>query len=293
MKGESKKQKLSRKDKKLLKQQEKEKKKLEKEQKKKEKQYVPLQGLMGDAADYNVYQMNLQERFLGLLIGFAGGFVVMFVFFRVWSFSVIAGVAVGIYFQKPFQKYLLVRRKRSLLLQFKDMLEALAASYSAGLNTQDAFDDAYQDLMNIYGNKADIVNEIKIITVGVRNNFILEDLLFDFAQRSGLEDVESFANVFSVCNRQGADIRKIVSETRDIINDKIEMEMDIQTMLAGNKNQLNIMMFMPLIIMLSLSGMGSMSAVANTPVNVAVKLGVLVLFGVSYLMGRRIVDIKL
>lgn len=293
MKGEIKKQKLSRKEKKLFKQQEKEQKKLEKRQRKKEKQYVPLRGLMGDAVDYNIYQMNLREQLLGFLVGFVGGFVVMFIFFRVWLFSVIAGAIVGIMFQKPFRQYLLIRRKRSLLLQFKDMLEALSASYSAGLNTQAAFEDAYQDLMNIYGNKADIVNEIKIITAGLRNNFIIEDLLFDFAQRSGLEDVESFANVFNVCNRQGANIRKIVSETRDIINDKIEIELEIQTMLSGNKNQLNIMMVMPLVIMLSLNSMGNMSAVVNTPVNVVVKLGVLVLFGISYLMGRRIVDIKL
>ena len=71
------------------------------------------------------------------------------------------------------------------------------------------------------------------------------------------------------------------------------MEMDIETLLAGNKNQLNIMMVMPLIIMLCLSGMGTMSAVTNNPVNVIVKIGVLILFAAAYLMGRKIVDIKL
>lgn len=217
----------------------------------------------------------------------------VYVFFRVWIFSAAAGLVVGFLFVSPFREYLLKKRKRSLLLQFKDMLEALSSSYSAGLNTQSAFEDACQDLLNIYGEKADIVREVNTIVIGMKNNFIIEDLLSDFAERSGLEDVESFSSVFSVCNRQGADMKKIVSETRDIIGDKIEIEMDIQTMLAGNKNQLNIMMVMPLVIMLSLSSMGSMSAVVNTPVNVMTKLGVLVLFGIAYMMGRRIVDIKL
>lgn len=290
MKGQKEKLKLSRKEKKHLKKQQKQQDRI---QKKKEKQYIPMRGLMGDAEDYNVYVLSLQEWILGFFVGFAGGFLVMYVFFRVWIFSNAAGFAVGFFFIRPFREYLQKKRKRSLLFQFKDMLEALASSYSAGMNTQAAFEDAYQDLLNIYGNNADIVKEVRTITVGLNNNFVIEDLLFDFAKRSGLEDVESFASVFSVCNRQGANLRKIVSETRDIINDKIEAEMDIQTILSGNKNQLNIMMIMPLVIMVSLSSMGNMSAVVNTPVNVVTKLGVLILFGIAYMMGRRIVDIKL
>ena len=51
----------------------------------------------------------------------------------------------------------------------------------------------------------------------------------------------TIANVFEVCNRQGSDLKRIVSDTREIINDKIEVEMEIETMIAGSKNELNIM----------------------------------------------------
>lgn len=278
----------------MRKTQNKEEKKIRKlKEKKKKNHYVPMKGILGNATDYNVYHMDIKERIAGFLIGFLGGFAVIYIFFRLSYVSAIGGIITGCLAQKPFQNYLLKRRKRTLLLQFKDMLEALSASYSAGMNTQAAFADAYQDLENIYGTKADITKEIQTINVGIENNFIVEELLFDFAKRSGLEDIESFANVFSVCNRQGANLKKVISDSRDIINDKIEMEMDIETLLAGNKNQLNIMMVMPLIIMLCLSGMGTMSAVTNNPVNVIVKIGVLILFAAAYLMGRKIVDIKL
>lgn len=42
-----------------------------------------------------------------------------------------------------------------------------------------------------------------------------------------------------------------------MINDKIEIEMEIQTIIAGNKNELNIMMIMPLVILVSIGGLGS------------------------------------
>ena len=90
--------------------------------------------------------------------------------------------------------------------------------------------------------KQTIVHEVKLICMGLRNNINIEPLLIDFAERSGLDDVMSFANVFEVCNRQGGDLKKVVADTREIINDKIEVEMEIETMLSGSVNELNIMM---------------------------------------------------
>ena len=85
----------------------------------------------------------------------------------------------------------------------------------------------------------------------------------------------------------------MVGETREIINDKIETELEIQTLLTANKNDLNIMIIMPVLIMLMLNVMGNMSIVRNTPLNVCVKIGALALFGAAYYMGRKIVDIKI
>ena len=53
------------------------------------------------------------------------------------------------------------------------------------------------------------------------------------------------------------------------------------------------MIVMPVLIMLMLNGMGNMSIVQNTPLNVLVKIGALALFGTAYYMGRKIVDIKI
>ena len=84
-----------------------------------------------------------------------------------------------------------------------------------------------------------------------------------------------------------------MSDTREIINDKIEVEMEIETMLSGNKNELNIMMIMPVVVVLSLSSMGTGTIVSNSPVNLIVKLICLGIFGTAYLIGRKIVNIKI
>lgn len=103
----------------------------------------------------------------------------------------------------------------------------------------------------------------------------------------------SFANVFESCNRQGGNLKQIVSDTREIINDKIEVEMEIETMISGSKNELNIMMVMPVIVVLMLRGMGSGMAGSNTVSAVIVKIICIGIFGVAYVTGRKIMDIKI
>ena len=48
--------------------------------------------------------------------------------------------------------------------------------------------------------------------------------------------------------------------------------MEIETMIAGSKNELNIMMVMPVIVVVMLRGMGSGMAGSNTAASVIVKI---------------------
>lgn len=261
--------------------------------KKKAEPYEEIQALIGHGTDYHVYHMTRKDRIVGFAVGAGGAFLVSWLFFHSVICSLAAMLAAGIGAQSVYRNYIMEKRKRNLLLQFKDLLESLTSSYSAGKNTLESFTDSLNDMTQIYGEEADIVKELETIVGGMNNNINVEELLINFAQRSGLDDVESFADVFRVAVRQGANIKDIIASTRDIITDKIEVEMEIHTMMAGNKNELNIMMIMPLVVIMSLGGMGSgMSAADNTPVNVIVKLIALGMFGLAYWLGRKFMNIK-
>lgn len=269
-------------------------KKIKKQKKvrKSKNKYVPQKALFGNVDDYYIYHMSYTDKALGGALGFLAGFFVCMVFFRNIFISLTAGMILIPLGMRKYRDYLKERRLRSLLFQFRDMMESLTASYSAGKNTSDAFQDACADMINIYGEKADIVKELECLVSGLYNGQNIDDLLSNFASRSHLDDIESFATIFEVTNRYGGNLRKVVGETRQIISDKIETEMEIQTLLTANKNELNIMILMPLLIMLMLDGMGNMSIVQNTPVNVVTKCAAIVLFILAYLMGQKIVNIK-
>lgn len=260
--------------------------------KKKKERYEPIRPIFGKADDYQIYKMSPPEKVIGVGIGAGAGFFVGMVFFR----NVLVAAAIGALMVVPvlwkYREYLKKKRQRNLLLQFRDMMEALTSSYSTGKNTPEAFQEAYIDMVALYGKKSDIARETELIVTGLYNGMILNELLMNFAARSHLDDIESFATIFQVCSQYGGDLKKVVGETRVIINDKINTELEIETLLTANRNELNIMTVLPLLLMLTLNGAGNMSIVQNTPENVLTKLFALGLFAFAYVLGRRIIDIK-
>ena len=267
-------------------------KKAQKKRKKKQ-EYVELRGLLGIGKDYHVYHMTLKDYLVAWGLGLAVGAVVLFAFFNNVFVALLGGIVCAVILPKYYRNYKRKKQSDDLRTQFKDLLESLTSSYSAGQNTVEAFKDAASDMASIYGDGADIVQEVQIICTGLNNNINIEQLLLNFAERSGLDDAMSFANVFEVCNRQGGDLKRIVADTREIINDKIEIEMEIEIMLFGAKNELNIMMIMPVIVVVMLQGMGTSMAGANTPVTVLIKIVCIGIFILAYAIGRKFTDIKI
>lgn len=241
--------------------------------------------------DYHDYIMTSRDRVIAFLIGGALAAVVLHIFFG--SIIVdIAGIAIaGVVAQKVYRKAMIGRVRNKLIMQFRDMLDSVTSSVSAGKVTQAAFVDAEKDMRVQYGEDSYIYRELRIINIGVANGGIIEEILMDFGRRSGIEDIESFANVFMIANRRGGNIKSILTETKSILCDKIEIEQEIATMVGATKNQLNIMMIMPLIIVPMSSSFTE--GADNGVQNILVKLVALGAFILAYVIGRKITNIKM
>lgn len=185
-------------------------------------------------------------------------------------------------------------RQKKLRSQFRDMLEALTTSLNAGSNVHDAFLSVETDLKNQYEEGAFILQELSLINSGVANGFVLEDLLADFGRRSGIEDISNFADVFQICYRQGGNIKRTLQNTTEIITDKMSVEEEIETVVSGSKNEQYIMLVMPMILvgMIKMSSADFASNFTTVAGLVSTTIGV-VLFITSYLLGRKLLEIKI
>ncbi len=257
----------------------------------KKEKYVEYDGLFHNGIDYAVYHMKIRETILGMVVGALLGAVVMQIFFGIWAFTIITIPVFAVIGAFVYRNMLLNKRKDKLAIQFRDMLESVSASMGSGRNVKDSFVSAREDLAAQYSEDAVIVNELDIIRQGMDNNINIEVLLQDFAKRSHNENIQNFADVFEVANRRGGNLRQIVFETKDTINEKIRVEQDIQTVISGKKNELNIMMILPLIVVNQVKGMQGDSA-TNMAINFLIKLAAFLIFGLAYVIGKKMMNIK-
>lgn len=260
---------------------------------KKKAKYVPIPGLIGDATDYNDYIPVLKEKILWFLIGLAASGAVLYIFYENLIVSLVAGAVCGLVFVPLRRKAKIKKRKQKLSMQFRELLDALATSIGAGKNVQDSFQGAVDDLAVQFTRDSDIVRELEIICSGMYNNIAIEDLLSNFAKRSGVEDIDNFANVFATCYRKGGNINEVIKNTAEIIGDKIEIKMELETMVSGQKNEMNIMLFMPVLFIVVMKSMGGGLIDLSSPKGVLSVTAALAIFVVAYFAGQWITNIKI
>ncbi len=260
---------------------------------KKKEKYVPIEAMIGEGTDYNEYIPTQKEKTLWFIIGMVVSGAVLYIFYESIVASIVIGAVCGIVFVPLRTKSVIKKRKAVLTTQFRGLLDALSTSIGAGKNMYDSFVNAADDLAVQFSYDSDIVKEVNLIRTGLDNNIQVEDLLLNFAERSGIVDVRNFANVFATCYKKGGNIKEVIKNTASIIGDKIEIQMELETMVSGQKNEQNIMLVMPIGFILVLKSMGGDLIDLQSPTGILSVTVSLIIFIAAYFVSQKIMNIKL
>ncbi|HIU67909.1 MAG TPA: hypothetical protein IAC64_10535 [Candidatus Caccomorpha excrementavium] len=259
--------------------------------------------------NYEVYYLSAGEKILYFLLAFAAGGAVAYLFYGgvgknefgeattvtwIWNVSIImiCGLICGRVYLPIRAGQLMRKRKAALANQFRDLLDALSTLLGSGANIQTAFFDAYDDLSMRYMEGEDILKELANINAGIRRNIDIGALIRDFGNRSGIDDIKSFADVFEICGRSG-NYREVIRSTHHIISDKMAVEMDIETSMSAAKMEQNMMSVMP-VILVALIKISSPEFSANfsTVTGIISTTVAVILFVAAALIAKAIMNIK-
>ena len=243
--------------------------------------------------DYQDYLFSWKER-LGMLAEYmilSGGFAYLFyrsclVFAVLWIFYPV--------YQKR-KKQIMIRKQQDILCrQFKDSIQCAASSMAAGYSIENAFREAYAEMRLQYGPDALMTEELRYINSCLSLNIPLEQLLHDFANRSGLEDVRSFCEVFVFAKRSGGDFIQIIHMTAARISEKNELMEAIQTEISGKRMEQKLMNFMPLFILLYVDFTfgGYLDGLYHNVPGIIVMTGCLTVYLGAYLLSEKIMSIQ-
>lgn len=206
----------------------------------------------------------------------------------------ILSVPAAVVWLKVRKKQLIRERKKNLNYQFKDALNSLSVAVQAGYSVENAVAACARDLERLYSKETDILREFHYMESQLKISVPVEELFLSLAKRCQIEDVENFAAVFFTAKRTGGDMVKIIQTSARMLGDKIDVKKEIESTLAAKKAEQMIMSFMPagIILYLKLTSPGFLNVLYGNLFGICAMTLCLGIYGTSYWLGCKIVDIE-
>ncbi len=223
------------------------------------------------------------------------GLTVLIAWFFYRSFlAVLPLLPLAALFLMKIQEKLGKERREKLALQFRDLILAAAAGLQAGYSVENAFLAAGEDVERLYGADSIMAEEMRLLRRGIRNNIPLEQMLMDLGRRSGVGDVEDFAEVFSIAKRSGGAMNDMIRRSAAVTGDKIEISREIRTFLASRKYEQKIMNLIPFLIVayLQFTSRGFFDVLYGNPAGILIMTVCLGVYLAAFLLSGKIVDIE-
>lgn len=210
-----------------------------------------------------------------------------------WGLAVFMGVWPFLYCSRKRAE--IRRQQQRLREQFKECIRIVTASLYSGYSVENAFLEAEKELMHLLGEQAEMCQELTVINQQIKLNIPVESLLKNLAERSGVEEIFSFGQVFGFAKRNGSDFARVLKDTSQRIGDKIELEQEIKTMVAARQLEQRIMNVIPMGILLfvDLTSPGFLQVMYTGLPGRVIMTVCLLIYGGAYLMSGRIVDIQI
>ena len=122
----------------------------------------------------------------------------------------------------------------------------------------------------------------------------VKKLLSQLGERTGVEDIQSFVNVYAIAKRTGGNLEQVLHNTAVRLRDKMEVMEEIEACIAAKKMEERIMGCMPygIILYLRLLSPGFLDPLYGNVTGAAVMTVCLAVYAVALRLGEKIVDIE-
>lgn len=216
-----------------------------------------------------------------------------YLFYNRWA-AVAALIPVSIFYLHQWREDYCYKKEQEFREQFQNGMQILSSSLKAGYSVENAVRQTEQDLRPLYPENSRIRREFNRMIHELDMNLTAEQVLKDMAGRIRQEDVDNFVTVFATAKRTGGDSISILKNTVQMIGEKIEVEREIQTLLAAKKLEFNVMCIIPLgmVLYMRMAFPEFLTVLYGSIVGVILMSVCLAVYGFAWRLGTKIIRIE-
>lgn len=201
---------------------------------------------------YKVYYFEGKEKGKYMLMSF-GSVLFLSCFFYGTPLATILLIPLGVHIYLRMQKDRQLQRKKDLETQFGDFLIYLAANLRAGFSVENAFLESAGDIRTLYGargmgNRNLMGAELKKMEKDLSYNIPLADFLTELGERSDVEHIREFGDIFSIAVKSGGNLPAIIESAATLIGEEISLKQEISAVISGKVFEQKIMNVVPFLL---------------------------------------------
>lgn len=242
---------------------------------------------------YSKYYFSWKEKLLCLIAGGGSTGVIAWLFYRSIYAMVLFPVCLVIV-GKELRQHFQSKREQELRRGFQGMLQIVSGLLKAGYSIENAFQEGVRDFAGLYGKECVLYREWTALNHRLEMNISIEKLLEDLAQRTELEEIESFSQVFGFAKRGGGDIVRIFQDSAEKIAERAEVRREIETVIAAKRLEQKIMLLVPcgILVYIRIGMPEFLSPLYENAKGVLIMSLCLGIYGIACKMAQRIVEIQ-
>ena len=225
-----------------------------------------------------------------ILSGIAGCLVVTFLFYnRLWG--LIPGIPAGIYVAFQVRRAAFQRSIRKKRETFRRLLLAMETGLEAGYSLENALFVAVEDMGRICRSNSEMGIMLENLRKKVKIGSPVWQAIFQMGEEEGIEEAHEFAEVLAIQQRTGGNMIRTMRNTVDKIQSGIEVQQEIDAVIAEKRLEQRIMTLMPGMILcyMRLMNASYMKPLYTTAVGVLVMTAALGMNILGDFLGSKIV----
>ena len=204
-----------------------------------------------------------------------------YLFYNTWAAAIVL-IPVGIFYLHQWREDYCRKKEQEFREQFQNGMQILASALKAGYSVENAVRETEKDLRPLYPKDSRIRREFIRMIHELDMNLTAE------------QDVDNFVTVFATAKRTGGDSISILKNTVQMIGEKIEVEREIQTLLAAKKLEFNVMCIIPLgmVLYMRMAFPEFLSVLYGSLVGVIMMSVCLGVYAFAWRLGTKMVQIE-
>lgn len=244
--------------------------------------------------DYKKYTLSIKEKLIVVMQTIIVAFIVSYLFFDSFIALIFIPIIYAIiYKKKKFSG--LQNQKLELTKQFMEALKNVSTALLAGYSVENAWKEAQKEVGHLYGKDSYIHKELEEMNRLIAMNIPVEEILQKFAERSGVEEINTFAEIFAFAKRSRGNFGQIIETTTYRMWEKFETLREIQVSVASKKMEQNIMNVIPIgmLAYLRIASSDYMSVMYGNVFGVVFMMICLIMYVFVIFLAEKMLDINI